>query len=207
MNGIMWTTLVAISAIGLARSPVASPPSLPEAPVRVAVGGPPDTLVASPRASSIRWRATGLGGRGTRAGMVGLASGVVVLRHEQLTSGAFVIDMRSLDPALRGATAFDAERYPTAEFRSSRAKRTGQATWQVSGALTMRGITKPLTFETSVRWEELGHMVATSAFTIDRRQWGIGTGDAGLAGAVADNDISISISLDARRKQAAVATR
>jgi len=207
MNGTMWTTLVAISAIGLAGSPVASPPSLPDAPVRLAVGGPPDTLVASPRASSIRWRATGLGGRGTREGMVGLTSGVFVLRHEQLTSGAFVIDMRSLDRALRSAAAFDAERYPTAEFRSSGAKRTGQATWQVSGDLTMRGITKPLTFETNVRWEELGHMVATSAFTIDRREWGIGTGDAGLAGAVADDAISISVSLDARRKQAAVAAR
>ena len=207
MNGTMWTTLVAISAIGLAGSPVASPPSLPDAPVRLAVGGPPDTLVASPRASSIRWRATGFGGHATQEGMVGLASGMFVLRHEQLTSGAFVIDMRSLDPAPRSATAFDAERYPTAEFRSSGAKRTGQSTWQVSGALTMRGITKPLTFETSVRWEELGHMVATSAFTIDRRQWGIGTGDAVLAGAVADDAISISVSLDARRKQAAVATR
>lgn len=207
MNGTLWTTLVAISAIGLAGSPIASPPSLPDAPVRVAVGGPPDTLVASPRASSIRWRATGFGGRGTREGTVGLASGMFVLRHEQLTSGAFTIDMRSLDLALRGATAFHVERYPTAEFRSSGAKRTGPATWQVSGDLTMRGITKPLTFETSVRWEELGHMVATSAFTIDRREWGLGTGDAGLAGVVADNEIAISVSLDARRKQAAVATR
>jgi len=47
----------------------------------------------------------------------------------------------------------------------------------------------------------------TASFTIDRRQWGIGSRDAGVADAVVDQGIQLTIALDARRKQPAVATR
>ncbi len=136
-----------------------------------------------------------------------MGKGMFVIRHEQLTSGIFTVDMTQLDAPLRGEEFFDVGHHPTAWFNSTGVKRVGQARWQISGNLTMRGVTRPITFDTDVRWEELGHIIAASSFTIDRRQWGIGTGDAGLTGAVADNEISISMSLDARRKQAAVAAR
>ena len=206
MTSTVWTTIVAISAIGLAGFPIGSPRPSIDAGVRVGTGGPPDTLVANPRASSIRWKGTGFGGRGGGEGTVNLASGMFVIRHEQLTSGTFAVDMRSLDVA-RNADFFDVARYPTAVFRSTGAKRIGPARWQVSGDLTMRGSTKPLTFDTHVQWVELGHMVATSSFTIDRREWGIGTRASGLANDVVNDGIQISLSLDARRKQPAVATR
>jgi polyisoprenoid-binding protein YceI len=171
------------------------------------MGGPPDTLVVNPKGSTIGWRGTGLGGRAVRTGTVTAANGMFVIRHEQLTSGTFTVDMRSVDGALRGPALFDVARYPTAVFNSTGMKRVGQARWQVSGDLTMRGVTRPISFDTDVRWEELGHMIATSSFTIDRRQWGIGDRDAGIADDVVDPTIQLSVSLDARRKQAAVATR
>lgn len=207
MTSTVWTTIVAISAIGLAGFPVGSPHPSVDAGVRVVTGGPPDTLVANPRASAIRWKGTGFGGRGGREGTVNLASGMFVIRHEQLTSGTFAVDMRSLDVALRNADFFDVERYPTAVFRSTGAKRVGPAQWLVLGELTMRGVTKPLTFDTHVQWVELGHMVATSTFTIARREWGIDNRASRLANDVVDDGIQISLSLDARRKQPAVATR
>jgi len=206
MTTTVWTAIVAVSAIGFVTSPIPTPRPVAAPTVLAAVGGPPDTLVVNPRASAISWRGTGLGGRAARTGTVSMASGMFVLRHEKLTSGVFTIDMRSLDGALRGADLFDVARYPTAVFSSTGMKRVGQARWEVSGNLTMRGTTKPITFETDVRWEELGHMIATSSFTLDRRQWGIADGSAVTDGVV-DNGIEISITLDARRKQAAVATR
>ena len=207
MTTTVWTALVAASALGLAAAPVATPRMSAAPVVHVTSGGKPDTLVADPRATTIRWRGTGLGGRGAREGTVGLANGMLVIRHEQLTSGSFTIDMRSLDGALRGADFLDVARYPTATFRSTGATRVGTSRWQVSGDLTMRGITKPITFDTDVRWEEVGHMIAESTITLDRRQWEIGSAASTIADAAVDHDIRLSVSLDARRKQAAVAAR
>ena len=207
MTTTVWTALVAASALGLGAIPAASPRAIGAPTVRATSGGKADTLVADPRATTIRWRGTGLGGRGVREGMVGLASGMLVIRHEQLTNASFTIDMRSLDGSLRGADYLDVARHPTATFRSTGAKRVGTARWQVSGDLAMRGITKPITFDTDVRWEAVGHMIAVATITLDRRQWEIGSGAPAVANAAVDHDIRLSVSLDARRKQAAVATR
>lgn len=207
MTTTFWTALVAASALGFLASPVATRGVVGAPTVHATSGGKPDTLVADPRATTIRWRGTGLGGRGVREGTVGLASGMLVIRHEQLTSGSFTIDMRSLDRSLRGADWLDVSRHPTATFRSTGAARVGTARWRVSGDLTMRGITKAITFDTNVRWEEVGHMIAVSTITLDRRQWEIGSGAPAIADAAVDHDIQLSVSLDARRTQAAVATR
>ena len=207
MTTTVWTALLAASAIGLLASPGSLPRRNDATSARVTSGGKPDTLVADPRATTIRWRGTGLGGRGVRGGSVGLTNGMLVIRHEQLTSGSFTIDMRSLDGSLRGADWLDVSRHPTATFRSTGARRVGTSRWQVSGDLTMRGITRPITFDTDVRWEEVGHMIAASTITLDRRPWDIGRGASAIADAAVDHDIQLSVSLDARRKQAAVATR
>jgi polyisoprenoid-binding protein YceI len=207
MTTTVWTAVVALSALGLVAAPSARPRAGASPADHAVVGGPPDTLVANPRASTIRWRATGLGGRGAREGAVALASGMLVIRHEKLTSGTFTIDMRSVDGTLRGPAFLDVARYPTAVFSSTGATRVGPARWQVAGTLTMRGVAKPVVFDTDVRWEELGHMVATSSLVLDRRQWGIGTGESAVTDAVVDGDIQLAVTLDARRKQPAVATR
>jgi polyisoprenoid-binding protein YceI len=207
MTSTVLTAVVALSAIGFAASPVDDSSAATAVADGIRAGGPPDTLVADPAASAIRWKGTGFGGRGAHEGTVKLASGLFVIRHERLTSGTFTIDMRGLDVALRSAAFFDVERYPAATFRSNGAQRTGPASWRVTGELTMRGVTKPIAFDTDVRWVELGHMVATSTFAIDRREWGVASRASGLADDLVDNDIQLSLSLDARRKQASVATR
>jgi polyisoprenoid-binding protein YceI len=207
MTTTVWTAVVALSTLAFAGTPASAPRPITPPTACPTCGGPPDTLVANPRASVIRWQGTGFGGRGTRTGTVALTSGMVVLRHEQLTSGSFTIDMQSLDGALRTPDFLDAAGYPTAVFIATGATRVGQARWQVSGNLTMRGVTKPVSFDTDVRWEELGHLVATASLTLDRREWGIGNHASGIADVVVDNAIRLTVSLDARRKQAAVAAR
>jgi polyisoprenoid-binding protein YceI len=208
MTSTVWTTVVALSALTVvAFSGPATPVAMAPATVAAHPGGPPDTLVVNPGASSIHWKGSGLGGRATREGTLGMGKGMFVIRHQQLTSGIFTVDMRQLDAPLRGEEFFDVAHNPGAHFSSTGMKRVGENRWEVAGNLTMRGVTRPLTFEADVRWEELGHLIATSTFTIDRREWGIGTRGAGIANDVADPGIQLSIALDAHRKQAAVATR
>ena len=223
MTTNVWHAIVAISALGLVAASIPGPTRDLDASALHVEGGPPDTLVADPAASAIRWKGTKFGGRGSHEGHVRLSSGMFVIRHERLTSGTFTIDMKSLDvtdiPAsdsvprrrlrdhFQNADFFDVERHPTAVFSSTGATRIGPTRWRVAGGLTMRGVTKPITFDADVQWPELGHMVAISTFTIDRQQWGVAYRGSRLANDLVDDEMQISLKLDARRKQAKVATR
>jgi polyisoprenoid-binding protein YceI len=48
-----------------------------------------------------------------------------------------------LDKHLKGPSFFDVEKYPTATFTSSRVKVTGKNMAQVTGVLTLHGVSKP----------------------------------------------------------------
>src|SRR4051812_33463712 len=114
MTSTVWITVVALSALTLATlsEPGAPAPMTPAAAAVTAAhpGGPPDTLVVNPGASSIHWKASGFGGRATREGTIRMGKGMFVVRHQQLTSGIFTMDMRQLDASLRGEELFDVAR-------------------------------------------------------------------------------------------------
>lgn len=50
------------------------------------------------------------------------------------------------DGHLKGAEFFDAEKFPSMTFRSTKVVPKGEAEYEVTGDLTIRGITKPVTF-------------------------------------------------------------
>jgi len=221
MKTVLTTVAALVSLTMLGATPAVAPAhGTPPAPLMA--GGPPDTLVASPAASSVRWHGTKFGGRGKHEGTVALASGMFVIRHEMLTSGTFTIDMRSIavtdipesEPVPRrrlrehllGKDFFDTARYPSATFRSSGAERVGPSRWRINGNLTMRGVTHPLSFDADVQWPGTGHMVATSTFVLDRQKWGVAYRGSSLNDLV-DDEMRISLTLDARRKPKVVATR
>ncbi|MFZ6762957.1 YceI family protein [Pseudoroseomonas sp. WGS1072] len=52
-----------------------------------------------------------------------------------------------LDHHLRSADFFDVERHPEARFVSTRIERTGERTARITGDLTLRGVTRPVSFE------------------------------------------------------------
>ena len=60
--------VLTISALGLAAAVTLAPPA--DVIYAAVAGGPPDTLVATPAASSIGWTGTGFGERGAREGTV-----------------------------------------------------------------------------------------------------------------------------------------
>src|SRR5690606_31982101 len=51
------------------------------------------------------------------------------------------------DAHLRSADFFDAEKFPTIKFRSTSVTRTGDNTYKVTGDLTIRDVTKPITLD------------------------------------------------------------
>lgn len=85
----------------------------------------------------------------------------------------------ALDKHLATADFFETAKYGKAEFRSTRVERTGPATARVTGDLTMRGVTKPLTLD--VRFNKAGQNPLNKAYTVGfdatgvvkRSLWGV----------------------------------
>jgi polyisoprenoid-binding protein YceI len=81
-------------------------------------------------------------------------SGTLVLKTADIAASAVDISLpvasvattnAKLDDELRSAQWFDAARYPTVRFVSTRIVQTGPATATITGNLTFHGITRPVT--------------------------------------------------------------
>ena len=82
------------------------------------------------------------------------------------------------DDHLRSADFFDVANHPTITFKSTSVKANGKDSFEVTGDLTMRGVTKPVTLpvtflgEGKDPWgnEKMGFEIAT---TLNRKDYGI----------------------------------
>jgi polyisoprenoid-binding protein YceI len=88
------------------------------------------------------------------------------------------------DAHLRSADFFDAERFPTMTFRSSQVEAGPGGTWNVTGDLTVRDVTRPLTLEVDFDGANLSPMgderiAFSAAADVDREEWGL-TWNVGL---------------------------
>jgi polyisoprenoid-binding protein YceI len=82
------------------------------------------------------------------------------------------------DAHLRSADFFDAEKYPTISFRSTKVEAGKSGTWAVIGDLTVRDVTRPITLQVDFDGANASPMgderIAFSAATdVDREDWGL----------------------------------
>jgi polyisoprenoid-binding protein YceI len=140
--------------------------------------------------SVIRW--TGRNLFNHHNGTVRLAGGEIHLRHGQLISARFTIDMASIacedlvDPALntmllahlRTADFFDVERHPTAEFVAHAAERIeastdGTPNYLLRGTFTLRAISHSLEFPVLIAAKDDGQLLAgQGVLELDRTEYG-----------------------------------
>jgi polyisoprenoid-binding protein YceI len=107
------------------------------------------------------------------------------------------------DAHLRSADFFDVEKYPLLTFKSTAVRRTGAATYDVVGDLTIRGVTRsvvlPTTFLGKAKdpWgkERAGF---EAELTINRKDFGL-TWNAALetGGFLVGDEVKISITVEA----------
>jgi len=102
------------------------------------------------------------------------------LSHVEVVLEVATVDTGNADRDnhLRSADFFDAERYPTITFRSTNVKEGPAGTWNVTGDLTVREITRPVTLEVDFDGASVSPLgderIAFSAATeVDREAWGI----------------------------------
>lgn len=68
----------------------------------------------------------------------------------QLPVASVSTGVAKLDEHLQGADLLDAARFPTASFRSGKVTVAGEGKLQVTGDLTIRGISRPLTADVTI---------------------------------------------------------
>jgi polyisoprenoid-binding protein YceI len=113
-------------------------------------------------------------------------SGIVTIDDEPERSHVEVqLEVASLDTGnvdrdahLRSADFFDADQHPTITFRSSNVEAIASGTWAVTGDLTVRDVTRPITLQVDFDGANASPMgderVAFSAAAdVDREDWGL----------------------------------
>jgi polyisoprenoid-binding protein YceI len=132
------------------------------------------TLPIDPKASKLTWTGYAEVGSYAPTGSIQLQKGQLTLVKDQTVGGTFVIDMTTLQHEngqlqghLREDTFFDVARFPTATFVLTRLVGT-----TATGQLTIRGVTKPVSFPVVIRPETNGLRVTGQA-VIDRTVFGI----------------------------------
>jgi polyisoprenoid-binding protein YceI len=144
-------------------------------------------------------------------------AGTLTLDESDLTksSAEATIEVASIDTRdaqrdghLKSADFFEAEKYPTMSFKSTKVTVTGAAEGTVEGDLTIRDVTKPVVFEvegptppTKDPWGNL--RVGVSATTkISRKEFGLTWNAPTEAGGVMVGD-HVTITLEAEFVKAA----
>jgi polyisoprenoid-binding protein YceI len=130
--------------------------------------------------------------------------------HPEKSSVVATIQSPSIDTAnakrdvhLRSADFFNVQQYPEITFKSRRVKQTGPAAGEISGDLTMHGVTRAITLNVQLLGDaEAGAKNSTTRWRVTtaplkRSDFGIGksTGGEWMIG----NDVAVEIEIEAAR--------
>ena len=129
--------------------------------------------------SSIEW--LGKKVTGQHNGTVNFKDGTLVFKKNILAGGSFTVNMTSLTATdlsgeyqgklnghLKADDFFGTEKYPTATLVFKKIGVKSANVYNVTADLTIKGITKPVTFELTVNGN-----TATTAFNVDRTKYDI----------------------------------
>ncbi|SHJ74544.1 Polyisoprenoid-binding protein YceI [Hymenobacter daecheongensis DSM 21074] len=172
-----------------------------------------------PQLSTLGWLGKKVGGQ--HNGTIQFKDGDVLVKGNQIVGGTFVVDMNSMkntDLTDAGYNAklmghltsddfFGVAKHPTATFKITNiapikgaAATANNAT--ITGDLTVKGITSPITFPAKIGVNKDGLAAATGTATIDRTKYDVKYGST-LFGAAADkaidNDFTMSFNVIAKK--------
>jgi len=153
------------------------------------------------------------------SGNLKLSSGKISVSKGNIVAGKFEIDMTSinctdlegdkksdLEGHLNGADFFDVEKFKTGSFvitSATPATDTPDITHNITGNLTLKGVTKSVTIPANVSILDNTISAVTPAFTINRTEWGIEYA-SGIIGAAKDQAINDNLGLVINLKANAV---
>jgi len=165
----------------------------------------PKVVNVNKSASSIAWLAKKV--TGEHNGTVGISAGALNVNGNKLIGGNFTIDLKTIkalditDPGynqkfighITSGDFFEIEKFPTASFVITKV-----AGNQVTGNLTVKGITKSITFPAEIAIKG-GKVTAKANITIDRTDFNIKYGSKKFFDSIGDkaiyDDFALTVSL------------
>ncbi len=159
--------------------------SAPEATTSEATG---DAYKVSPEASFVNWSGTKIGGG--HEGNVVVSSGTLNAEGDNITGGNFVIDLTSINATdleeaddkqkleghLKSPDFFDVAQFPSASFeitKTTKVTNDPEANHLIYGNLTVKGVTKQISFKAKSEVKNNSITVRTPPFTFDRTEFNI----------------------------------
>ncbi|GAB3200838.1 polyisoprenoid-binding protein YceI [Pontibacter aydingkolensis] len=169
------------------------------------------TLRVNTESSAMKWNAKKVGGE--HYGKINISEGALQVNGNKLTGGNFVIDMttivveditnlgsnKKLTDHLKSDDFFSVEKYNTSSFKITKAApiakaKAGEANYRITGDLTIKGITQPISFPATVKIAGKA-AEAEAKIEVDRTQYDIKY-RSGLIGTAADKIINDTFTLD-----------
>ncbi len=142
---------------------------------------------------------------GTTTGTIRLDDKDLAQSSVEATVDVTTIDTRvpDRDAHLKSPDFFDAAKYPTMTFRSTQVRKAGPDRLKVTGDLTIKGTTKPVTFDVTYSpkavhgpsGEERRGFTATTK--INRKDFGLNWAKTVDAGPVVGNEVKIEVDAEA----------
>lgn len=150
---------------------------------------------------------------GSHNGTIGLQSGNLLFDGKKLTGGNFVINMTTIKDAdkserleghLKADDFFGTEKFATSTFVIKKVVAASADAVNVTGDLTIKGVTNSITFPATVVWNADGSIAATAdKVIVDRTKYGIKYRSKGMFPDVGDkmiyDEFELAIKLVARK--------
>jgi polyisoprenoid-binding protein YceI len=116
-------------------------------------------------------------------GYVYISKGELMIEKDSLVGGTAEIDMKTIEykdkeskntpvKHLKSPDYFDVEKFPISTFSITKVAYAGRGNIKVTGNLTIKGMTHPVTFPAKIKVKD-GMAEANGKVVIDRTQWGI----------------------------------
>lgn len=127
---------------------------------------------------------------GSHNGTVKLKEGSMKVKKGKIKSGEFVIDMttikdtdgsKRLEGHLSSADFFDVKKFPTSKFVISKTKKQGDKI-SVTGDLTIKGVTKSITFPATISEEDGVVTFKSETFEVNRANFNVRYGSKSFFG-------------------------
>ncbi len=154
---------------------------------------------------------------GEHAGGITISKGNITSDGKSITGGTFEIDMTSITCTdltdkewngklvghLKADDFFGTDKFPTATFELTKATLKSGNDYDVTGKLTIKGITNEIAFPAMIKMDEKT-FVTIAKIVVDRTKYGIKYGSAsffdGLGDKALSNDFDININVVASAK-------
>ncbi|MGA9211248.1 YceI family protein [Kaistella sp.] len=165
--------------------------------------------------SEIRWKAykTLRAESLSHFGTVNLKVGNLIFNGNDLAGGSFIMDMKTIDAAdmnedpkmkkmlenhLKSDDFFDINKFPTATFQIKSVKKINKNgyNYQVAGILTIKGISKNISFPVKVSQSSSIYTLTSAQFTFNRKNYGLKYNI--FEDMLISNDVEINVTINAK---------